>query len=525
MYLARLLQGASRSHLDNVRAQGNIVALKTFKDEYSQDAEMKEMFRKEATLWVDLGHHSCLMEAIGVDEVDGRLYILMQFAPSNSKGFITLQDYLDEGPVNMTQALRWAIQLCHGMEYAYSKGIRCHRDIKPSNIMISPDLWGNIARISDFGLAGVLSRLVKSVGPKVFYHGSHVGLSSLNGNCFGTPTHMSPEQFTNAKDCDERSDIYAFGIVLYQMATGGRLPFLVPLPRNNSEKEMRRFCRAMHRLHSEAPVPKLDSPLFPIILRCLEKEQGRRYQNLKQLRADLELLLERSSGETVKPPKPEELEAWEWSNKGLSLDYLGRSEEAIACFDRAVEIDPQYAGSWNNKGLTLVHLGRFDEAVKCCDKALETNPQFGEAWSNKGISLRRLGRFDGAIACFDRALEINPQHVEAWVCKGNSLHILGRFDEAIKCYNKALEIDPQFLGAWSNKGGCLFDAGRFEEAIRCFHKAVKINPRHTGAWFNKASVEDTLGRRRKAARSYSEFIELVSAQGYTYSRICPQEAT
>lgn len=382
-----------------------VCALKTFRDEYLRDAETRKLFRREASVWVDLERHPYIVRAYWVDEVAGRPYIAMDYIAKDEQGLNTLQDYLTHQPPDLAQSLKWAVQFCHGMEYAYSKGVRCHRDIKPSNIMISTD---KTVKITDFGLAGVLGSAITASGIRLSIQEGGVGLagSILEGKGCGTPTHMPPEQFTDAASCDERSDIYAFGIVLYQMAAGGRRPFLVSLPKDDSLEEQKRFGMEMHRLHSEAPVPKLNSPLLPIIQCCLEKQPIKRYQTFKELRADLEPLLKRQTGKTIKPPELKELEAWEWDNKGNSLSSLGRFDEAIKCHDKALEINPQDADAWINKGISLQHLGRVDEAMKCYDTALEINPQSAEAWNNKAWTEDELDRKRDAARSFRKFIEV-----------------------------------------------------------------------------------------------------------------------
>jgi tetratricopeptide (TPR) repeat protein/predicted amidophosphoribosyltransferase len=497
-----------------------VYAFKTFKDEYLVKAEARELFRKEANVWIELERHPYLVRAYFVDELEGRLYIAMEYVAPDEMGLNSLEGYLKQQPPDLAQSLRWAIQFCYGMEFAYSKGVRCHRDIKPANIMIGAD---KTIKITDFGLADFLG-------------------SAMESKSCGTPTHMSPEQFINSGECDERSDVYAFGIVLYQMATSGRLPFLIPMPGDKSSEEQARFWNGMCRLHIQAEVPQLSSPLFSIIKRCLEKKPERRYQTFGELRADLELLLKRQTGETIKLPNAAEFGAREWNNKGTSLEKVGRYEEAIKCYekaleinpqqtetwfnkgnslgrlgrfdeatkchDKALEINPQHPTGWNNKGVSLQDLGRFDEAIKCYEKALKINPRNADAWSNKGVSLTDLGRFDEAIKCCEKALEINPKKVNAWVNKGNSLRRLGRFDEAIKCHDKALEIDPQNAGAWNNKGVSLVKLGRFDEAIACYEKALEINPQQADAWYNMGNSFLKLGRFDKAIKCYEKTIEI-----------------
>ncbi|MGA7075465.1 MAG: serine/threonine-protein kinase [Halobacteriota archaeon] len=145
---------------------------------------------------MDLETHPYIVRAHFVDRIANRNYIAMSYVAPNEEGINSLAGYLQSHPPDLSQCLRWAIQICYGMEHAYSRGIRAHRDLKPANILIGYD---NTVKITDFGLAGVLE---------------------VEGAA-GTPSHMPPEQFTDAASCDERSDIYAFGVVLYQMVTGG----------------------------------------------------------------------------------------------------------------------------------------------------------------------------------------------------------------------------------------------------------------------------------------------------------------
>ena len=488
-------------------AAGQVFVLKTFRDEYLADAQTRERFRKEASVWVDLERHPYLVRAHYVDEIAGRLFIAMEHIAPDEHGLNTLEGYLRRRPPDLAQSLRWAVQFCHGMEYAYSKGIRCHRDIKPANIMIGQD---EAVRITDFGLAGVLGASGVASGIRLNIQERKVGLSgqTIEGVGFGTPPYMPPEQFTDAASCDERSDIYAFGVVLFQMASSGRLPFLAPLPTEVSDAETARFWREMHRLHSEAPVPRLNSPLFPIIQRCMEKEPSKRYRDFEELRGDLEPVLVRQTGEAVRPPELEALEAWELRHKGVSLGSLGRHEEAIRCYDKALELDPRDALAWNNKGISLGRLGRHQDAIRCCDKALGLDPRNAKPWNNKGISLGGLGRHEDACRCYDKALELDPLNALAWGNKGVSLGSLGRYEEEIRCYDKALELDPRYAAALNNKGSSLRRLSRFEEAIRCCDRALELDPQLPDAWTCKGFCLVGLSRYEEAIRCFDKALEL-----------------
>ena len=136
---------------------------------------------------------------------------------------------------------------------------------------------------------------------------------------------------------------------------------------------------------------------------------------------------------------------------GNKLVERGQYAEAIQCYDRVLEIDPNYANAWNNKGLALDNLRRYNEAIACYDRALEIDPNHATTWSNKGNTLHSLGRSAEAIACYDRALEIDPNHADAWNNKGTTLGFLGNHAEALTCFNQALEIDPNDLLAKENR--------------------------------------------------------------------------
>jgi len=416
----------------------SVYALKTFRDEYLEDTRTRERFKKEAQIWIDLERHPYIARASFVDEISVRLFIATEYIAPDEEGLNTLDAFLRRRPPDLAQSLKWGIQFCYGMEYAYSKGIRAHRDIKPANILIGQD---RSVKISDFGLAGVIGQ-ARISGIKLDMQNNKVGFScqTMEGSGFGTPTHMPPEQFTTAAACDERSDIYSFGIVLYQMATGGNLPFLASLPKN--EEEHKQFWHDMHNLHSQAPVPRLDSQLFPIIQKCLEKEPNRRYWSFKDLRADIEPLLKRETGEIVKLPEIKELEAGELVNKGASLGTLGKDQEAIVCYNKALELNPGYAEAWNNKGIVLGSLGKPQEAFACYDKALEINPKLANAWYNKGVALGGLGKPQDEIACYDKALEINPRDAEAWYYKGLALQKIGKLQAAIEAFEYYIRLTP-----------------------------------------------------------------------------------
>ncbi|MFC2168602.1 protein kinase [Acidobacteriota bacterium] len=231
------------------------IALKLIKPEIASDKKTIERFKNELTTARDIRHKNvCGMFDLG--EEKGQHYITMEYVSGGDlKRFIQRSKRLDTGT-----AISIAQQVCDGLSEAHNLGV-VHRDLKPNNIMIDDN--GN-ARIMDFGIA----RTVKGKG------------ITGSGVMIGTPEYMSPEQ-VEAKDIDQRSDIYSLGIIMYEMLTG-RLPFEADTP----------FAIGVKHKSETPKNPKEFNPQIPddlsgVILKCLEKEKESRYQDVGDVRAEL----------------------------------------------------------------------------------------------------------------------------------------------------------------------------------------------------------------------------------------------
>lgn len=439
---------------------------------------------------MNLDEHPFILAARWVDEFSGRPYVVMDHIAPDAWGRVSLSDHLanPHGSLDMDRSMSWAIEFCHGMEYAIRRGMRSHRDIKPSNILLTQD---ETLKISDFGLAkGAEAAWGQGTGPFVTGAGRGAfGLSLLKsdgkGVC-GTPGYIAPEVI-RGDGADVRSDIYSFGIVLWQMATGSPVP---PFP-SPVQQDVNEYVREVYQQQMRGRVPAGGGQLREAIERCLSPEPLRSYKDFEQLRKDIENLFRKRTGRVIELPPAAENNDDFWNNKGASLYALGRHEDAINCFDKAIEINPHGAAAWNNRGNPLMSLGRHEEALACYSKALEINPQVPRSamiWpphclANKGRALCALGRDEEALACYSKALTIDPRQAGVWNNKGVLLCALGRYQEALTCCGKATEIDPQSSFAWDNMGRALHGLGRSKEAIECFSKAFQIDPQSTGSCF------------------------------------------
>lgn len=181
----------------------------------------------------------------------------------------------------------------------------------------------------------------------------------------------------------------------------------------------------------------------------------------------------------------EQSEAVGWLNQGIALGSLGKYDEAIQAFNKAIEINPQYEAAWYLKGAALNGLGMYNDAIQAYDNVIEINPLNESAWHGKGITLGNLGKYDEAVQAFNKAIEINPRSAAGWYLKGAALDHQGKVFEAIQACNNATEINPQDADAWYIKGKVLEDLGRYDEAIQAFDNSTQINPQNVDAWYDK----------------------------------------
>jgi eukaryotic-like serine/threonine-protein kinase len=512
------------------------VALKVLPAAVVRDEERRRRFLREARSAAAVSHAN-IATVYEVGEADGRVYIAMELVQGS-----TLRERVAAGALPFAEVLAIGREIARGLVEAHAAGV-VHRDLKPENVVVSD---GNHVKILDFGLAKLeepeAEEPVSGDAPTANAHATE------EGRILGTPGYMSPEQ-ARGLPVDARSDLFALGIVLYELATGRR-PF--------GGKTTMDLLMAISRDPAPAPsslVPSLPRGFDALIARCLEKEPGARYATCRELLAAIDalaggsaparprgrapliravlaliaagvvaaivvaLLAARPGAPAARPTpltdlprptgaKPESLAEYD---KGMQLIRNGNWNAAIPRFRRAAEIDPsvgayhlRYAVAGQFEAPGTVTQEAFRRAVELRGTLSERDQLFLDAHAPRLQQSPADKRAQERLIA--EALRRFPLDAELHQTRCFTLMELSEPDAALPECKRATELDPSYSDPWQLQGRILVQLGRLDDAERALEACLQKVPSSNDCHEDLGGLRAVRGRCAEAEREIRQTV-------------------
>ncbi|WP_066380136.1 MULTISPECIES: serine/threonine-protein kinase [unclassified Anabaena] len=470
----------------------------------------RRLFDTEAQVLYKLGNYDRIPQLLAYFEENASFYLVQELISGHD-----LSQELTPGrtftQADVTILLQEILTI---LEFVHQQNV-IHRDINPRNLLRRDD--GKLILI-DFGAVKQITTQIATTGqnqPTVV---------------IGTPGYIPGEQAQGSPQFS--SDIYAVGIVAIQALTG-LLPSQLERDADTNEiiwqshanvtPEFAKFIDKMvcydfrHRYPSATAalqaLTELNKPpshtlaVFP----TLPPQKVKLVKNKKSILLKLLLATILISATAVAAifiiNSVNSNNATELSKQGNILFELQRYEDALAAYEQAVNIRPDYAQGWNGKGRTLAKLKQYEAALTAYDTAIQLQPNYVEAWRGRGFVLQNLRRYTEAIASFDKALQLNNNYPEVWNAQGETYSNLKQYNNAIAAYEQAIELQPENYTVWYNKGLALQNLQLYEDAIAAFKQAVKIKPDYERAWYNLGNAQVNVNRYEDAINAYEKTVQ------------------
>jgi serine/threonine protein kinase len=456
-------------------------AVKSIVAAQAWDRGLSARFEREASIWLSLPPHPHIVEVFTLMRDSNQYLLMMEYMPGGD-----LRRLMESGLLEPTRAVRFARQICAGLEFLHARGI-IHRDIKPANILLSKD---DQVKISDLGIARASAA---TLAPAADAEGAATAEPTNDDEpasssptvhaILGTIPYMAPEQFLGER-ATEKSDQFSVGIVLYEMLTGLR-----PFSRNAAASD-------------EFPPLRGELGVFqPLLERALNKAPELRYPSISEFSRALEAAAQQAYGDRVSfelpPVHDRELDPNYWNNKGFALARLDRYEESLECYERARSLDPDDWSTHTNMAVALRRLKRPEEALTSDERAMEllaVHPADGQGWiahHSYASSLNSLDRGADALRVAREGCERYPNHAmmaRAFVQIAAAQKLVAEREWGLEQLAKAHEADTGIGsdGRWCFSGIDLCQQGFIEEGLVVFQRAVERYPESGLLWSNFA---------------------------------------
>ncbi|MCA2660318.1 MAG: tetratricopeptide repeat protein [Microcystis sp. M049S2] len=208
--------------------------------------------------------------------------------------------------------------------------------------------------------------------------------------------------------------------------------------------------------------------------------------------------------------------AW-YSNRGNLYYDLQKYELALSDWNKAIDINPNFAKAYNNRGILYSDLQKYDLALSDYSKAIDINPNDAGAYVNRGVLYSDLQKYDLALSDYSKAIDINRNDAEAYYNRGNLYYDLQKYDLALADYDKAIDINPNFAEAYNNRGDLYRLQQKYDLALSDINKAIDINPNDAGAYLNRGGLYRLQQKYDLALSDYSKAIEINPNDALAYN--------
>jgi tetratricopeptide (TPR) repeat protein len=462
-----------------------IVAIKVLPAAFANDADRLRRFEQEARTVAALSHPN-IVALFDIGTHDGAPFLVSELLEG-----LTLRELVGPGGLPVHQAVEWAVQIARGLAAAHGKGI-VHRDLKPANVFVTTD--GQV-KILDFGLA-------KLARPDADAESSAPTAAPMTetGVVMGTAGYMAPEQ-VRGQPCDPRTDLFAFGCVLYEMLSGQRA-FKGPTPADT-----------LSAILKEDPAPLRDlrqavSPgLQQIVDRCLEKRPEDRFSSAHDLALALQAAT--SSVQAVRNAGARPGAGgvgWPWAVAATAL--IAAALVLLIAFD---------VGGLRER--LSARAGAYQAATRPAPERPTATAPVGQAVADavqgKEVleNATREEQFRQALDLFQRAIDWDPRYAPAWAGKSEALWSLADTgfefvppadvrDPAVRAADRALALDPNLPEAHKARAVIAWDAEwDLAKAQEHFERALQLRPDYVAAHNLYAQMlQESLGRVDEARR-------------------------
>jgi tetratricopeptide (TPR) repeat protein len=521
------------------------VAVKVMLGYLAEDEKFVGRFEREARAVAAL-HHPHIVQIYDFDVEDDVYYMVMEYIGGETLK-ARLKRLNGEGKrMPLDGVARIFRPLCDALDYAHAQGC-IHRDIKPANVMFD----GERLVLTDFGIASI-------VGGTRY---------TASGAMVGTPAYMSPEQ-GQGDPGDVRSDVYALGVILYEMVTG-RLPYDADTPLAIVLKHLSEPLPPPSQVRADVP-PALEK----VILKAMAKSPDDRYQSAGALAEALEAAVKSAkalagaipplheprvdaarAAPVVEPAPPRRPMPWALvgvatlvvvalavaallirPGRGREAELAGPSTKAVSStdavahyeagdvafreegdyetaireFTQAVEADPEFAEAYYLRGVVYAEDGQLAAAETDLSQAIALQPDLVEAYYERGhLYLYDLERPEDALADYTAVIELDSEYVEAYLDRARYYLWYGDDEErALADFDRALELAPDLPEAWELRGEFHFDEEEYHLALPDLTRAVQLAPEDAWAWEMLGLSHYALGEYEEAIACYGEALQL-----------------